>query len=221
MLLPNPLILLAMLFALLGLISLIITIGRIGRWKFSSFTSFVTAFLMLSLSALFGTISIAIQGYHALTREELAAIVKIEPAGEQRFDARFTMPDGSEKIFSLAGDQLYVDAHILKWKPLANIFGLHTSYELDRVAGRYSLLNDETTKVRTVYSLSKEKPLNMFDLRQRFAMLNPLLDAEYGSATFINSNSPEEFELTVSTTGLLIRKIDKKPSRKSAPSPGN
>jgi hypothetical protein len=88
------------------------------------------------------------------------------------------------------------------------------------VAGRYSLLNDETTKVRTVYSLSKEKPLNMFDLRQRFAMLNPLLDAEYGSATFINSNSPEEFELTVSTTGLLIRKIDKEPSHKSAPSPG-
>ena len=222
MLLSNPLILLAMLFALLGLIFLIITIGRIRKWKlFSSFTNFVTAFLMLSLSALFGTISIAIQGYHALTREELAAIVKVEPTGEQRFSARFTMPDGSEKIFSLAGDQLYVDAHILKWKPLANIFGLHTSYELDRVAGRYSLLNDETTKVRTVYSLSKEKPLNMFDLRQRFAMLNPLLDAEYGSATFINSNSPEEFRLMVSTTGLLIRKIDKEPSRKSAPSPGN
>jgi hypothetical protein len=52
-------------------------------------------------------------------------------------------------------------------------------------------------------------------------MLNPLLDAEYGSATFINSNSPEEFRLMVSTTGLLIRKIDKEPSNKSAPSPGN
>ena len=66
-----------MLFAFLGLISLVITIGRIRRWKlFSSFTSFVTALLMLSLSALFGTISIAIQGYHALTREELAAISK-------------------------------------------------------------------------------------------------------------------------------------------------
>ena len=116
------------------------------------------------------------------------------------------MPDGSEKIFSLAGDQLYVDAHILKWKPLANIFGLHTSYELDRVAGRYSILNDETTKVRTVYSLSREKPLNMFDLRQRFAMLNPLLDAEYGSATFINSNSPEEFR----ANGFYDRTADQK-----------
>jgi len=221
MLLSNPLIVLAMLFALLGLIFLIITLARIKRWKlFAGATNLLTALLMLSLSALFGTISIAIQGYQALKKEELAAIVKVEPTGEQRFSARFSMPDGSEKIFALAGDQLYVDAHILKWKPLANIFGLHTSYELDRVAGRYAMLNDETTKVRTVYSLSKDKPLNMFDLRQRFAMLNPLLDAEYGSATFINSNSPEEFRLMVSTTGLLVRKIDREPGRKSASSPG-
>ena len=144
-------------------------------------------------------------------REELAAIVKVEPTDEQKFIARFVMPDGSEKMFTLAGDQLYVDAHILKWKPLANIFGLHTSYELDRVAGRYTVPNDEATKIHTVYFLSYEKPLNMFDLGQRFAMLNPLLDAEYGSATLINLNSAEEFRLRVSTTGLLVRKINKEP----------
>ena len=74
MLLSNPLIVLAMLFALLGLIFLSITIARIKRWKlFAGATNLLTALLMLSLSALFGTISIAIQGYHALTREELAA----------------------------------------------------------------------------------------------------------------------------------------------------
>jgi hypothetical protein len=205
--LSNPPIILAMLFALLGLIFLIITVVGVKKRKlFAPATSFVTALLMLSLSALFGTISIATQGYYALTREELAATVKVEPVGEQKFNARFLMPDGSVELFSLAGDQLYVDAHILKWKPLANIFGLHTSYELDRVAGRYASLNDETTKVHTVYSLSRDKPLDMFNLRQRFAMLNPLLDAEYGSATFINSNNAEEFRVLVSTTGLLIRK---------------
>ena len=209
MLLSNPQIILAMLFAFLGLIFLIITVVGVKKRKlFAPATSFVTALLMLSLSALFGTISIAIQGYHALTREELAATVKVEPTGAQKFNARFLMPDGSVETFSLAGDQLYVDAHILKWKPLANIFGLHTSYELDRVAGRYASLNDETTKVHTVYSLSKDKPLNMFNLRQRFAVLNPLLDAEYGSATFIKSDSPEEFRVMVSTTGLLIRKSE-------------
>ena len=212
--LSNPLNIIAMLFAFLGLIFLIMTIVALKKRKlFGTAMIFVIALLMISLSTLFGTISIAVQGYHALTREELAAIVRVVPTGKQQFIARFSMPDGSEKAFSLAGDQLYVDAHILKWKPLANVFGLHTSYELDRVAGRYAVLNDETTKLHTAYSLSKDRPLDMFDLRRRFAILNPLLDAEYGSATFINSNSAEEFSVLVSTTGLLIRKTEKEPGK--------
>jgi len=206
----NPLIVFAVLFALLGLIFLIMAIVTLKRRKlFGTAMNFVIALLLISLSALFGTISISIQGYHALTREELAATVKVEPTGEQKFIAQFIMPDGGERVFSLAGDQLYVDAHILKWKPLANILGLHTSYQLDRVAGRYVILNEETTKVHTIFSLSKDSPLDIFDLRRRFAFLNPLLDAEYGSATFINTNSAEEFKLMVSTTGLLIRKSEK------------
>jgi hypothetical protein len=210
MLLSNPLNIAALLFAVLGLIFLISTLVVMKKRKvFGTVLNFVIGLLMLSLSALFGTISVAIQGYHALTREELAAIVKVEPVGEQTFLARFIMPDGGEKVFSLAGDQIYVDARILKWKPLANIFGLHTSYELDRVAGRYASLIDERTKIHTVYALSQDKPLDMFELRSRFAFLNPLLDAEYGSATFIKSNSMEEYKVMVSTTGLLIRKIEK------------
>jgi len=206
----NPLIIIAATFALLGIAFLIMTIAVLRRKKFiGTVMNLMLALLLLALSALFGTITIGIQGYYALTREEVAATVKVEPAGEQKFTARFTMPDGSEKKFLLAGDQLYVDAHILKWKPLANFLGLHTFYQLDRVGGRYANIADETTRGRTVFPLSKDTPLDMFDLRQRFAWLNPLLDAEYGSATFINTNSAEEFRVMVSTTGLLIRKIDK------------
>lgn len=67
------------------------------------------------------------------------------------------------------------------------------------------------TTTRTVHPLSKNKTLDMFELRNRFAVLNPLLDTEYGSATFIKSNSAEEFRVMVSTTGLLIRKTEKAP----------
>jgi hypothetical protein len=206
----HPLVIIAILFALLAPIYLIAAILSLKKGKlFSMAMRFVIALLLFSLGALFGTISISLQGYQALTKEELAATVKIEPTGVQRFTARFILPDNSEQVFSLAGDQLYVDAHILKWKPLVNIFGLHTVYELDRVAGRYENLYEETSKTRTVYSLSKDKPVDMFHLRRRFEILKPLVDAEYGSATFIGTNRAEEFKLMVSTTGLLIRKTVK------------
>jgi hypothetical protein len=165
------------------------------------------ALLSLSLAALFATIALATQGYRALTREEIAAVVITRPTGPQRFDARVQFADGTEAEFALAGDELYVDAHILKWKPLANVIGLHTAYELDRVGGRYFELEDERDSTRTIFSLSRDKPVDMFTLRQRYGFFAPLLDAEYGSGTFVPAGEPAEFEVRVSTTGLLIRRI--------------
>jgi len=206
---PNFLIIVPILFAVLSLAFFIAGIVALKRKRLlGTGVSLLLALLMLSLAALSGTISVATQGYRALTREEIAAAVKTEPIDPGRFQARFHFPDGREAVFSLNGDELYVDAHILKWKPIANYFGLHTSYELDRVAGRYARLEDEQTKARTVFSLSQKKPVDMFTLRRRFPLLEPLLDAEYGSATFIAANKAAEFEVRVSTTGLLIRKVE-------------
>lgn len=167
----------------------------------------VLGLLALTLAALAATISVATQGYRALTHEELAAVVLTRSTGDASFEAQFLFPDGSRQTFELSGEELYVDAHILKWKPIANILGLHTTYELDRVAGRFPELADEQDAERTVYSLSTEKPIDMFSLRQRYAVLSPLLDAEYGSATFVPANRSAEFELRVSTSGLLIREV--------------
>lgn len=170
--------------------------------------NFIVALLFLSVSLLCGTLSVATQGYRALTHEELAATVDITVIGHHRFRARFRFPDDREAEFELGGDELYVDAHILKWKPLANIFGLHTFYELDRVAGRYSSLEFERTKPRSVFELSRKKPIDLFDLRRRYAFLAPFLDAEYGSATFISVHKAAKVKVLVSTTGLLIRAGD-------------
>jgi 4-amino-4-deoxy-L-arabinose transferase-like glycosyltransferase len=203
----DSLVIAALVSAALAIVFLLATLGALKKKKrVTTALHVVTALLLFCLFALFGTISIATRGYLALTAETLAAVVEIEPVDKQRFIARFRMPDGDEKAFVLAGDQLYVDAHILKWKPMANVLGLHTLYELDRVSGRYARLEEETSLERTLYSLSREKSVDLFDLRHRFASLEFLVDAEYGSATFIKTDKPQTLKLLVSTTGLMIRK---------------
>jgi hypothetical protein len=171
----------------------------------------LTGMLLLSLGGLAGTIAIGIQGYRALTREDVAARVVVRPAGPQRFAATFHFADGHEATFNLAGDEIYVDAHILKWRPIANSLGLHTGYELARVSGRYRALDQERSATRTVFSLGQDKPVDLFGLRQRYAFLAPLLDAEYGSATFVPVTQPAELELRVSTSGLLMRQTHPAP----------
>jgi hypothetical protein len=165
--------------------------------------------LLLVTGGLLGAISIGLNGYRALTREEVAARVIVQPLNEpQRFSATFHITGRPEAIhYELAGDALYVDAHVLKWKPAANMIGLHTAYELDRVAGRYDDIERERAAMRTVYSLAPERRIDLFGLRQRYAFLSPLLDAEYGSGTFVRVTEPAELEIRVSTTGLLIRPV--------------
>jgi len=206
----DPLIIAATVFILLCVIFLFAFFASLRKKRFfGAVRNFTFAVLMLTLSLLFGTISISIQGYNALTREELAATVEIFPVSKQIFMARITFPDSSEKQFKLEGDEFYIDAHILKWKSLANLLGLHTFYELDRIAGRYTDIEDETNKNRTVYSVAEDKLIDAFVLRLKYPFLSFLVDAEYGSASFITTNAHKNLQIMVSTTGLLIRDKEK------------
>jgi hypothetical protein len=196
---------------LFGSLAILLFVGGVralrgGRLSSSAGRTLI-GLLFLALATTAATISIATQGYRALVREETAAVVLTRSTGESSFEARFLFPDGRQESYELVGDELYVDAHILKWKPIANVLGLHTAYELDRIAGRFTELEDEQAGERTVYSLAADKPIDMFTLRQRYALLSPLLDAEYGSATFVPANRAARFEVRVSTSGLLIREV--------------
>ena len=201
-----PLFPFAIIFGVLGV--LLVFFGILSFWYLQFTQSAVRIFgglLLLSLGALAGTISVGMLGYRALTREDLAAHIAVKPEGAKRFTATLRFPDGRQATYQLAGDEIYVDAHIIKWHPYANMIGLHTAYELDRVAGRYHDVKEEQSAARTVYALAREKPLNLYEIRKRFTFLGPVFDAEYGSASYVPVTQPAEFELRVSTTGLLLR----------------
>lgn len=168
----------------------------------------LSGLLLFALAALGGAVSVGVRGYRALTAEEVAARVRTEPTGPQRFRATVELPDGRVGQFDVAGDQLYVDAHILKWKPVVNLLGLRTGYELDRVGGRYVGLADERQRPHTVFPLGPDRRVDVYGfVRRHPRVLAPLVDATYGSGTFVGADQPGLFEVRVSTTGLLIRPV--------------
>lgn len=178
-----------------------------NRLRVTASVGFLSAALFLTASLLLGAITVGIHGYRAFTEEAFAATIKTEPIGPHHFRATVTLADNSLHMFDLMGDAVYVDAHVLKWRPIGTLLGLETVYELDRIAGRYQVLADEQTQGRTVFSLAANKPFDAFDLARRYWVLRPFVDAEYGSATFITATAPggSTYEVHVSTTGLLVR----------------
>jgi hypothetical protein len=161
--------------------------------------------LLLSVGALALAVSFGTQGYRALIDEQPAGRVYVKKVAPQRFNARFVFPDGREATYEIAGDEIQVDAHILKWKPIANLIGLRTVYELDRIGGRYRAIEQERAAPRSVHALAPSRAVDLFDLRQRYVVLAPLLDAEYGSASYVPVDGDVELQVRVAPSGLVLR----------------
>lgn len=195
-------------FALLAGLPLILAFRAFGARRWMGGTGQTTVGLLFaSLSALAATLGVSTHGYHALTAEEVAATITTVPTGPRAFQAFVEFPDGRDTTLAVQGDQVLVDARILKWKYLANVLGLPTRYELDRLTGRYVDIEDERTEVRSVHALGADRPVDLYDLVRRYALLRVLVDAEYGSASYVDVTRPARFQVRVSTTGLLIREV--------------
>jgi hypothetical protein len=202
----SPLSISAILLGAVGLLLFVAGIVALIRLRpLRALSRLLAGALAFALGSLAGALAIGTQGYRALTNEDLAAQIDVKPTAPQRFVATFHYPDGRVASYVLNGDAIYVDAHVLKWKPWANVLGLHTAYELSRVGGRYNDIDQERTAPRTVFALGQERPIDLFSLRRRYVWLEPLLDAEYGSGTFVAVDAGKMLELRVSTTGLLLR----------------
>lgn len=147
-------------------------------------------------------------GYKAINQETKVADIYLKPNGNQQFEATIDWVDGTKSKFNISGDQLYIDAKILKWKSWASIIGIKTWYEFDRIGGRYVEINDERTKDRSVYQLSKDKDYDLYNIRKKYPMLSFMVDSEYGSAAFFMADVPKKIELSVSRTGLTISSED-------------
>jgi len=198
---------LSVLLGILGVVAAFSAFAALVRARLLRFfLRSVLALLLLVAGSVLGLVTLGIQGMRALTHEETAVRIKVAPTGPQRFDATLTFADGHTQTFALAGDDIYIDGHIVKWTPLANMLGLQTAYRLDRISGRYRSLEQENIAPRTIYAIGTPALVDLVALGRALPLAD-FFDAEYGSATFVPVNDTGEFELNVSTTGFLMRAL--------------
>lgn len=199
----------ALLPLVLGLL-LVVAGGRSFRRRrgLRGTVSTLTGLVFVLLAACIGLVAVGMRGYRALTSEQTAATMIVERDGGQQFSVRIEYPDGTAEDYELSGDELYIDARILKWHPLANYLGIRTGYQLERISGRYLEFADEISQPRTLFQLREDEDLDLFGIVRRFPQLEPMVDAQYGSASFLPVEDGGIYQLRVSNTGLLIRELN-------------
>ena len=200
----------ALIFAGVGILLVAVACQRLLRAHFLQATgSALLGVILLAVAAVTFVVSLNLHTYARLTREAPVAQIVFEARGPQRFRATLTqVPEGEIQIFMLNGDDWQLDARVLKWQGWANLLGLDAQYRLERIAGRYRDIEQERHGDRTVYALSQNPGLDLWDLSIRHRQWLPFIDAIYGSAAYLPMAESARYEIKMTQTGLIARPIN-------------
>lgn len=166
--------------------------------------------LLVVIAVLLAFIALDLNHYRQLQAEQAIATLSFEKQGDQYYQVTVVDADGNEQQFELMGDLWQLDARLLKWHDSLSRLGFSTGYRLDRLSGRYLSLQDEQQRPRTVHAL--DNPSELIDswlwLRQYGRSLG-LLDADYGSATYLPMTDGALFAVNLGNTGLIARPLNR------------
>ena len=147
-------------------------------------------------------------GYGRLIDETLVSRIEFTEFAPGEFTARVMIDGKTDRLLDLRGDEWQIDARVVNWKPPATLLGLDPIYQLDRLSGRYSDIDDEMTEDRTVHALSDEITLDVWRVARKFPVLMPGVDAYYGTATYLPMADGARFEVTLTRTALIARPVN-------------
>ena len=145
--------------------------SRRGR-PFVGLLQLLTSASFFALLIAAGFLIFSTFGYQRLTYEQPIAHIYISKHKDQLFSAEIVFENGTRKNFTIAGDEIYIDARILKWKAWANLVGLHTLYRLERIGGRYLNYDEEVGNQRTLFQFDETARDDLFDYSADYPFLN-------------------------------------------------
>lgn len=166
-------------------------------------TALLVAAVVLMLTAL------DFYSYKQLSREQAIANLSFTKTGPQDFQVSLVDSSGIEQVHAIKGDLWQLDARIFKWSKTLASLGLKSGYRLDRLSGRYYSLEKEQSEPRTVYQLGSSKStLDVWAWLQKNGQYLAIIDASYGSATYLPMADGALFTVSLSNTGLLARPLN-------------
>lgn len=106
----------------------------------------------------------------------------------------------SDNSYAVRGNEWLLEGDVIKFPTWLNILGLHSGYKLTRLEGRYDDPNLEANAKHTVIVLNGGDDA-FFKTVQEQAWTSPVIQAGYGSGTFVHADG-KTYNVLISQTGL-------------------
>ena len=202
--------------AIIGLLLVFAGIKRFWQRRIiSGGLAGTTGLCLMSLAAAVMLVALNIHTYQRLTYEKPIVTLDFHKLGPQQFGVTLNYIDTNESAeFLLNGDEWQLDARMLRWEPPLQLLGINTFYRLERLNGRYSMIEQEQSEPRTVYPLAEEQGLDIWSLTREYHHWMKWLDAYYGNATYLPMRDGARYIVSVNQYGLIARP-ENKPAREA------
>lgn len=181
-------------------------------WQNSWFVGFCRGLFGLALLAVAGLIALTafdVYSYKQVLQEQVVATISFNRIDNQHYTAVLADKDGKEQRVELRGDQWQLDARIVKWDGYLATLGIKPAFRLERLSGRYYDIEKETTAKRTAYTVHNSLyGVDVWRIFHSNPDWVPVVDAVYGSATYLPMKDGALFEISLSHTGLVARPVN-------------
>lgn len=178
----------------------------------SSIRNLLLIFLLTAVAGMAIFMGAFFRSYYAFNYEEPVAEVIIEPIEGYKASlvtlTQFIEDELVEKQFTITGDQWMIEGDMIKWEPWLNFLGVHTRFRLTRLRGRYISSEEEINQNSTVFSLVEDEAHPFWQYLFETGHQLPFISTVYGSAAYQLSGEKNKFSVFVSTSGLVVRKVD-------------
>ncbi len=147
-------------------------------------------------------------GYQRLTHEAPIADVFMQQLAPQQYRVSLSLSheEGDQLEFILNGDQWQLDARILKWKGWANLLGLDSFYQLERISGRYQDIDQARRLQPSVHDLRQPvRGLDIFRMKQLLRDKLAFVDALFGQGVYMPMVDGAHYQVSIGQQGLLVR----------------
>lgn len=189
----------------------VLAAGRLlfkGNWLLGWLRG-MSGFIMLAAAILLALVAFDFYSYKQLAREQTVASISFDQLGYQQFKVSLVDSDGVEQVHNLTGDLWQLDARIIKWNKSLAALGLSPGYRLDRLSGRFYSLEKEQTAQHTVYELDNSKSLlDVWHWLRKYGTKLAIIDATYGSATYLPMEDGALFSVSLTNSGLIARPLN-------------
>jgi hypothetical protein len=152
-----------------------------------------------------------LHNYQRLTWEQPLVQVYLHRLKPQQYQLSIAFEDAGQEpqYFVLDGDQWQLDARILKWKGWANLIGLNSYYQLDRLSGRYRDVEQARQRPPSLHDLSPPaRGLDVWKLKKLFKARMGFVDTLFGQSVFMPMADGAQYQLSIGQGGLLVRPVN-------------